>query len=148
MGEETFVGNIEGHLVRVDVTPLVEFEALAWVEVVAIVFAALLAMAVVGWGGARAGRSATRAFSIVVALGACGVLTAGFAIFVGIDGWHAHYGTWASASAGATTAFVNGVGVLAEGLGIPHNVATIFAAVVVINFIRKNKWHCCSCCVK
>jgi carbon starvation protein len=31
-------------------------------------------------------------------------------------------------------AFVNGVGVLAEGLGIPHQVAVIFAAVVVISF--------------
>jgi carbon starvation protein len=60
--------------------------------------------------------------------------TAGFALFVGIDGWHAHYSTWASASSGATTAFVNGVGVLAEGIGIPHAVATIFAAVVVISF--------------
>ena len=37
-------------------------------------------------------------------------------------------------SRGATTAFVNGVGVLAEGIGIPHQVAVIFAAVVVISF--------------
>ena len=60
--------------------------------------------------------------------------TAGFALFVGVDGWHQHYGTWASASTGATTAFVNGVGVIAEGVGLPHNVAVIFAAVVVISF--------------
>jgi len=60
--------------------------------------------------------------------------TAGFALFVGVDGWHQHYSTWASASAGATTAFVNGVGVIAEGVGLPHNVAVIFAAVVVISF--------------
>jgi carbon starvation protein len=60
--------------------------------------------------------------------------TAGFAVFVGRDGWHAHYATWASASTGATAAFVNGVGVLAEGIGIPHRVAVIFAAVVVISF--------------
>ncbi len=60
--------------------------------------------------------------------------TAGFALFVGVDGWHQHYGTWASASTGATTAFVNGVGVIAEGIGLPHNVAVIFAAVVVISF--------------
>ncbi len=60
--------------------------------------------------------------------------TAGFAVFVGADGWHQHYGTWASASTGATTAFVNGVGVIAEGVGLPHNVAVIFAAVVVISF--------------
>ncbi|UCD25445.1 MAG: carbon starvation protein A [Gemmatimonadota bacterium] len=60
--------------------------------------------------------------------------TAGFALFAGVDGWHQHYGTWASASTGATTAFVNGVGVIAEGVGLPHNVAVIFAAVVVISF--------------
>ncbi len=60
--------------------------------------------------------------------------TAGFALFVGVDGWHEHYGSWASASAGATTAFVNGVGVIAEGVGLPHQVAVIFAAVVVISF--------------
>ncbi len=80
----------------------------------------------VGYGGAL-GEGALALTSILAT-------TAGFALFVGIDGWHAHYGSWAAASAGATTAFVNGVGVLAEGLGIPHRVATIFAAVVVISF--------------
>ncbi len=60
--------------------------------------------------------------------------TAGFALFVGRDGWVEHYATWSRASTGATTAFVNGVGVLAEGIGIPHEVAVIFAAVVVISF--------------
>jgi carbon starvation protein len=60
--------------------------------------------------------------------------TAGFAVLVGVDGWHEHYGSWVSASRGATTAFVNGVGVIAEGVGIPHRVAVIFAAVVVISF--------------
>jgi carbon starvation protein len=60
--------------------------------------------------------------------------TAGFALFVGREGWVEHYATWSRASTGATTAFVNGVGVLAEGIGIPHNVAVIFAAVVVISF--------------
>jgi len=60
--------------------------------------------------------------------------TAGFALFVGREGWHEHYGSWAQASRGATDAFVNGVGVLAEGIGIPHAVAVIFAAVVVISF--------------
>lgn len=70
----------------------------------------------------------------ILALTSILATTAGFAVFVGIDGWHEHYGTWARASAGATTAFVNGVGVLAEGIGIPHAVATIFAAVVVITF--------------
>ena len=60
--------------------------------------------------------------------------TAGFALVVGSDGWHQHYGSWAQASSGATTAFVSGVGVLAEGVGIPREVAVIFAAVVVISF--------------
>jgi carbon starvation protein len=60
--------------------------------------------------------------------------TAGFAVYVGLDGWHEHYGSWASASAGATMAFVNGVGVLAQGVGLPQEFAIIFAAVVVISF--------------
>ncbi|MGH7539774.1 MAG: carbon starvation CstA family protein [Gemmatimonadota bacterium] len=80
----------------------------------------------VGYGGAL-GEGTLAVTSII----AC---TAGFALFVGIDGWHAHYGSWAAASSGATAAFVNGVGVLVEGIGIPHGVATIFAAVVVISF--------------
>ncbi len=80
----------------------------------------------VGYGGAL-GEGALALTSILAT-------TAGFALYVGIDGWHEHYGTWAAASTGATTAFVNGVGVLAEGIGIPHAVATIFAAVVVISF--------------
>ena len=80
----------------------------------------------VGYGGAL-GEGSLALMSILAT-------TAGFALYVGIDGWHAHYGSWAAASTGATGAFVNGVGVLAEGLGIPHAVATIFAAVVVISF--------------
>jgi len=80
----------------------------------------------VGYGGAI-GEGSLALMSIIAT-------TAGFAVFVGVDGWHQHYGTWARASAGATSAFVNGVGVLAEGIGIPHKVATIFAAVVVISF--------------
>ena len=80
----------------------------------------------VGYGGAL-GEGALALTSILAS-------TAGFALFVGVDGWHAHYGSWAAASAGATTAFVTGVAVLAEGLGIPHRVATIFASVVVISF--------------
>lgn len=80
----------------------------------------------VGYGGAL-GEGIVAVTSILAT-------TAGFAVFVGLDGWHAHYATWASASAGATSAFVNGIGVLAEGVGIPHQVAVIFAAVVVISF--------------
>jgi carbon starvation protein len=51
-------------------------------------------------------------------------VTAGFALFAGVDGWHEHYGSWMRASSGATGAFVNGVGTLAEGIGIPHRVDT------------------------
>lgn len=80
----------------------------------------------VGYGGAL-GEGALAVTAILAT-------TAGFALYAGVDGWHAHYATWATASTGATDAFVNGVGVLAEGIGIPHAVATIFAAVVVISF--------------
>lgn len=80
----------------------------------------------VGYGGAL-GEGALALTSILAT-------TAGFALFAGSEGWHAHYSSWAAASSGATTAFVNGVGVLAEGIGVPHRVATIFAAVVVISF--------------
>jgi carbon starvation protein len=80
----------------------------------------------VGYGGAVG--EGTLALTSIIAT------TAGFALYAGVDGWHEHYGTWARASAGATTAFVQGVGRLAEGIGIPHAVATIFAAVVVISF--------------
>jgi len=80
----------------------------------------------VGYGGALG--------EGIVALTSILATTAGFAVFAGLDGWHQHYGTWAAASSGATGAFVNGIGVLAEGVGIPHQVAVIFAAVVVISF--------------
>ena len=80
----------------------------------------------IGYGGAL-GEGALAIISILAT-------TAGFALFVGIEGWHEHYGSWAQASAGATTAFVNGIGMLAEGIGIPHDLAVMFAAVVVISF--------------
>lgn len=80
----------------------------------------------IGYGGAL-GEGMVAVTSILAT-------TAGFAVFAGIDGWHSHYGSWASASSGATTAFVNGIGVLAQGVGIPQKVAVIFAAVVVISF--------------
>lgn len=70
----------------------------------------------------------------MLALTAILATTAGFAVYAGVDGWHEHYGTWASASTGGTAAFVNGVGVIAQGIGIPAEVAVIFAAVVVISF--------------
>lgn len=80
----------------------------------------------VGYGGAIG--EGTLALTSIIAT------TAGFALVVGVDGWHGHYASWAQASAGATSAFVNGVGELAKGIGIPAGVATIFAAVVVISF--------------
>ncbi len=80
----------------------------------------------VGYGGAVG--EGTLALTSILAT------TAGFAIYAGADGWRAQYATFAQASAGGTNAFVNGVGVFAEGLGIPHAIAVIFAAVVVISF--------------
>lgn len=80
----------------------------------------------VGYGG-MLGEGTLAVTSILAA-------TAGLGLLVGVDGWHEHYSSWAQASAGATTAFVSGVGAIAEGIGIPHAVAVIFAAVVVISF--------------
>lgn len=80
----------------------------------------------VGYGGAVGEGS--------LALTAILATTAGFAVVVGVDGWHDHYGSFASASAGATQAFVQGVGFLAQGIGIPQELAVTFAAVVVISF--------------
>jgi carbon starvation protein len=81
----------------------------------------------VGYGGA-VGEGALALCSIL----AC---TAGFAMLVGRDAWQDHYSSFASASAGGTTAFVQGIGWIAESaLGIPHDLAVIFAAVVVISF--------------
>ena len=80
----------------------------------------------VGYGGMM-GEGSLALVSIIAT-------TAGFAVYAGIEGWQAHYATFASASAGGVNAFVNGVGILAEGIGIPHDIAVIFAAVVVISF--------------
>jgi carbon starvation protein len=80
----------------------------------------------VGYGGALG--EGTLALAAIVAT------TAGFALYVGVDGWQTHYGSWAKASSGATQAFVQGVGALAEGLAIPRAVAMTFGAVVVISF--------------
>jgi carbon starvation protein len=80
----------------------------------------------VGYGGMTG--EGTLALTSIIAT------TAGFALYVGADGWREHYSSFASAAAGGVQAFVNGVGVLAEGVGLPHEVAVIFAAVVVISF--------------
>ena len=88
----------------------------------------------VGYGGA-VGEGTLALTSII----AC---TAGFAIYLsgdqgaahGLVQWQAHYGSWSSAVAGATTAFVSGVGSLASGVGVPDDIARVFASVVVISF--------------
>jgi len=48
--------------------------------------------------------------------------------------WDALYPDFATASGGAVGNFVNGVGVFANNLGVPIELAVIFAAVVVISF--------------
>ena len=48
--------------------------------------------------------------------------------------WDALYPDFSTASGGAVGNFVNGVGVFANNLGIPLDLAVIFAAVVVISF--------------
>jgi carbon starvation protein len=48
--------------------------------------------------------------------------------------WDALYPDFATASGGATGNFVNGVAQFASNLGVPLDLATIFAAVVVISF--------------
>ncbi|TWH72205.1 carbon starvation protein [Modestobacter roseus] len=48
--------------------------------------------------------------------------------------WQALYPDFATASGGATGNFVDGVAVFANNIGIPLDIATIFAAVVVISF--------------
>jgi carbon starvation protein len=81
----------------------------------------------VGYGGA-VGEGALALCSIV----AC---TAGFAMLVGRDAWDLQYASFASASAGGINAFVQGVGWIGESaLGLPFELAVIFAAVVVISF--------------
>jgi carbon starvation protein len=80
----------------------------------------------VGYGGMLG--EGTLALTSIIAT------TAGFALYVGLDGWREHYASFSAASSGGVAAFVDGVGVLAEGIGFPHAVAVIFAAVVVISF--------------
>ena len=48
--------------------------------------------------------------------------------------WSALYPDFATASGGAVGNFVNGVGVFANNLGVPMDIAVIFAAVVVVSF--------------
>jgi carbon starvation protein len=68
-----------------------------------------------------------------LAVGAILATTAGIAI-VGID-WNVQYGTtYADAAGGAVGAFVQGVAGFVSNFGIPVEIGTIFAALVVISF--------------
>jgi carbon starvation protein len=67
-----------------------------------------------------------------LALGAILATTAGIAA-VGID-WEERYPDFATASAGAVGNFVEGIAGFASHLGVPADLGTIFAAVVVISF--------------
>jgi carbon starvation protein len=67
-----------------------------------------------------------------LAVGSLLAVTAGVAA-TRVD-WDALYADFSTASGGATGNFVNGVAQFAGNLGIPLQVATIFAAVVVISF--------------
>jgi carbon starvation protein len=67
-----------------------------------------------------------------LALGSVLAVTAGVAA-TRAD-WEALYADFATASGGATGNFVNGVAQFANNLGVPLDLAAIFAAVVVISF--------------
>ena len=67
-----------------------------------------------------------------LATGAVLAVTAGVA--ASRADWDALYPDFATASGGAVGNFVNGVAVFANNIGIPLDLATIFAAVVVISF--------------
>ncbi len=78
----------------------------------------------VGYGGAIGEGS--------LAVGSVLAVTAGVAA-TRAD-WDALYADFATASGGGTTNFVEGVGVFANNLGVPLDIAVVFASVVVISF--------------
>jgi carbon starvation protein len=67
-----------------------------------------------------------------LAVGAILATTAGIAI-VGLD-WNTQYATFADAGGGAVGNFVQGVAGFTSNFGIPLEIGTIFAALVVISF--------------
>ncbi|MER7457927.1 carbon starvation protein A [Micromonospora sp. NPDC126480] len=67
-----------------------------------------------------------------LALGSIVAVTAGVA--ASRAEWEGLYATYADASGGATRNFVNGIAGFAENLGVDFQLATVFAAVVVISF--------------
>lgn len=67
----------------------------------------------------------------MLALAAIMATAAGFATF---EAWSEHYGSWASASAGGTAAFVTGAGSFLANLGISPIIATTFISIMVVAF--------------
>ncbi len=67
----------------------------------------------------------------LLALAALLAVSAGFA---GMSEWGAHYGSWASASAGGIVAFATGAGNLLSSLGIPVAVGATLVSVMVVCF--------------
>src|SRR5690606_35007302 len=67
-----------------------------------------------------------------LAVGALLAVTAGVAA-TRVE-WDGLYPDFSTASGGAVGNFVNGVGLFANNIGVPMDVAVIFAAVVVISF--------------
>ena len=67
-------------------------------------------------------------------LAMCAVLATTAGVVATQADWQALYPDFGTASGGAVGNFVNGVGVFANNLGIPLDLAVIFAAVVVISF--------------
>ncbi len=67
-----------------------------------------------------------------LAVGALLAVTAG--VVATRADWQALYPDFSTASGGAVGNFVNGVGIFANNLGVPLDLAVIFAAVVVISF--------------
>ncbi|MQM26826.1 carbon starvation CstA family protein [Glycomyces albidus] len=67
-------------------------------------------------------------------LALCSILAVSAGVAASRADWDALYPDFATASGGATSNFVGGIAVFANNLGIPLDVAAIFAAVVVISF--------------
>lgn len=87
------------------------------------------------------GSMLTEGFLAVVVILACvaglslGVVPAGGGpVLTGDAAWAAKYGSWAAASAGALSAFVQGAGNFLRALGIPAGPATAFIGVLVASF--------------
>ncbi|MCD0444904.1 carbon starvation protein A [Glycomyces sp. A-F 0318] len=67
-------------------------------------------------------------------LALCSILAVSAGVAATQADWKALYPDFATASGGATSNFVGGIAVFANNLGIPLDVAAVFAAVVVISF--------------